>query len=274
MDEKLKRRMAGAGVLLIPAFVLVSLLPTPSEVAMPEGVEVVTIPLYEAPIVTEAPPSAVAVPPSLVAPSVADGDGTATQDVEGSGDEDASAEMPIDTPQETPIDAVAEAAPADRALAPTAAAPEPAPEPAPGNRPAVAAKPVAPAPARPAAAVPARPAPTAPEVAQPEAKKPAVMAPEVIKPPPMAAPAAEPARSASSGKVYVQVGGFASIANARQAQERLKALGQASLLSPVETAQGTLYRVRIGPFASREAAQPVLARAAANGFAGATMVAP
>ena len=286
MDEKLKRRLAGAGVLLIPAFVLVSLLPTPDEVATPEGVEVVTIPLYEERIDAAAPPSAVAVPPSLAAPSVADGDGTATQDVEGSGDEDASADMPLDAAD----DAAMAAVPEEIALAPAAPV-SPVPTPAatppdkaqPVTKPAAPAPAPAPAPAKPVVAVPAtptpaptvKPAPAPPDLASPEPKKSEVTPADASKPPPVAAakPAAPP-RPASSESVYVQVGGFADIGNARQAQDRLKAIGQASLLSPVETAQGTLYRVRIGPFASRDAAQPVLARATANGFAGAKIVAP
>jgi DedD protein len=72
----------------------------------------------------------------------------------------------------------------------------------------------------------------------------------------------------------VQVGGFAEIANAHQAQDRLKAAGQASIIAPAETARGTLYRVRAGPYASREAAAAARVALVAAGFGEPAVVGP
>src|SRR3546814_13971030 len=47
MNDKLKRRLAGAALLLVAAFVVVSLLPTPEQAAHQAGVEVVTLPLHD-----------------------------------------------------------------------------------------------------------------------------------------------------------------------------------------------------------------------------------
>lgn len=326
MDEKLKRRLAGAGVLLAVAFVLVSLLPTPGKVDVPPPEEVVTIPLYEERTETPLPPSSATLPSSLASPTVADGDGTATQDVDGAGDDDAPGDASVD---EIPHDIAAAAQdhatasapppkpvakPDSKPVPPTAAKPEanalpskpvetkPPVDAKPEVKPAPAVTAAAPvAPASPAAKAPAaatNPAPGAAAVPPPAAVKPAAkpelspVAPAVAvarpaeksaeTPPPAAAkpapgatapltpkPAAPPPPRAETW--FVQVGGFADIANARQAQDRLKAAGQASILSPIDTANGTLYRVRIGPFASREAAAPALARATSAGFAAAKL---
>src|SRR3546814_13465897 len=60
---------------------------------------------------------------------------------------------------------------------------------------------------------------------------------------------------AGSQKWFVQVGGFADIANARRVQAGLQGLGQPNVLAPIDTAKGTIYRVRAGPYATQAAAK-------------------
>lgn len=149
-----------------------------------------------------------------------------------------------------------------------------APAPAPVSTPAVAASasqataapstrvvrteplPSEPAPARPAAAAAATPK-TAP------APKPAASTP--------AAPAASAPAAASVG-FAVQMGAFASAAEANAMRDRLRAGGFSAIVQPVRTDKGTLNRVRVGPVSSRAEAEQLKARLA-GGF-GAGMVVP
>jgi DedD protein len=72
----------------------------------------------------------------------------------------------------------------------------------------------------------------------------------------------------------IQVGSFADIANAHLAQDKLKSKGFASILAPAETAKGTLYRVRAGPFKSKDAAVAAKPTVVGLGFAQANLVEP
>lgn len=254
MNDKLKQRLAGAAVLLAATFVVVSLLPTPEQAAHSDGVEVVTIPLHD--VVSAPPPSANAVlPPTLAAPAASDGDdegashadeGAYDTEEAGSGGDDDGAAAPPDARKpvrlalEPALKADSSNAPADTAAASVTAKPSEAPKPATAeSKPAV---------------------PSAP------AQKPAV-------PDKSAAPHATPA-SPSSQRWYVQVGGFADIDNARKVLANLKSAGQPSLLAPVETGKGTIYRVRGGPYASEATAQQALDRIKALGYSGARIVNP
>src|SRR3546814_15728220 len=67
MNDKLKRRLAGAALLLVAAFVVVSLLPTPEQAAHQAGVEVVTIPLHDVISPTPQPTATKAFHPTLPA---------------------------------------------------------------------------------------------------------------------------------------------------------------------------------------------------------------
>ena len=86
----------------------------------------------------------------------------------------------------------------------------------------------------------------------PVAPKPAIAAPTPA-PTPTAAPApvivAEKPVARSTGKYVVQVGAFAIEANAKSLQSRLTQLGQRSYVD-----HDSLFRVRIGPFATRDEA--------------------
>ena len=73
------------------------------------------------------------------------------------------------------------------------------------------------------------------------------------------APAPMPARKARG--FFVQVGAFSVEANARALQERLTRIGQTAQVDREE-----LYRVRLGPFATREQAAAARAALEANGM--------
>jgi DedD protein len=84
-------------------------------------------------------------------------------------------------------------------------------------------------------------------------------------------PAADaPAASASSkgGKFAVQAAAPASEKAAREMAERLKKGGFATYTEKVETKEGTRYRVRVGPYATRDDAEKARARLKSQGIAG------
>jgi DedD protein len=79
-------------------------------------------------------------------------------------------------------------------------------------------------------------------------------------PPPQAPaePSASPA--VASGAVVIQVFSSPEQAKAEQIRGRLSRAGHSAYMSPIEVAGRTMYRVRIGPFPSREDASPVAER--------------
>ncbi len=96
-------------------------------------------------------------------------------------------------------------------------------------------------------------APVAPSAAPPT---PAAAAP--TRPTP--APAAASPAAVAPGSVVVQVLATGDRLKAEGLVKRLEAAGYAAFLSPAGSGAATTYRVRIGPFANREAALPVQAR--------------
>jgi rare lipoprotein A len=67
----------------------------------------------------------------------------------------------------------------------------------------------------------------------------------------------------------LQLGSFADIDNARKVREQVgKAVGQRSEINviPFETRNGTYYRVRVGTFSDRSAAEDEARRLAGQGF--------
>ena len=124
---------------------------------------------------------------------------------------------------------------AEPAAEPAAAPGEP---PRPAEPPATAARPPSPPPAK----------ATQPPSAQPMAPSP---------PPPAAAPAGE--------RFAVQVAALSSAAAAKELVARLKKGGFNAYVEAVSTADGTLHRVRVGPFASREEAQRAAEKVKAGG---------
>ncbi|MBI5461149.1 MAG: SPOR domain-containing protein [Gammaproteobacteria bacterium] len=160
--------------------------------------------------------------------------------------------------QATPADAAAPGTDATAPTAPGAAAPQPTP--APTAAPTASAAPAAGVPEEPVTApqpvvpVPAAPAPT-PAAAPAPAPTPA----PVAKAAPVAKPAPAPAQvktGALSGWV-VQLVASASKPKALALQEKLRALGYTAFVEETKTAQGVLFRVRVGPELERANAENV-----------------
>jgi rare lipoprotein A len=91
-----------------------------------------------------------------------------------------------------------------------------------------------------------------------------------------AAPAQEPATdtpsaTASASRYFVQVATFADSGNAQALYNELAPLGRAAIVAP-EGGERTLYRVRIGPIATREEASGILQDLIARGLKGAQIV--
>jgi rare lipoprotein A len=96
-----------------------------------------------------------------------------------------------------------------------------------------------------------------------------------IPPPPVpTSPAPAPASTSGSGTVFLQAGSFGEQANARRLMERLEAahLGRIEL-QKAQVAGRTVWRVRIGPFPTRDAAQTAAERARELGFGPPSIVA-
>ena len=107
------------------------------------------------------------------------------------------------------------------------------------------------------------PEPVTPPAPVPVKGKPAVKPlpkPTAAVTPPKPAPAPKPAAVAAAGKYAVQVGAFASRANAQAAASKIGAS-----VSPA----GKLWRVRMGPFATEADGKAALAQAKAAGYSDA-----
>jgi rare lipoprotein A len=107
--------------------------------------------------------------------------------------------------------------------------------------------------------------PIAPVIAPTPVPQPAVR----NTPPPAPAPQPRPVAPSTAGKFVVQVGAFAQEPNAKELQGRLTKIGQQSYIDR----SATLYRVRIGPFATREQAIAARAKLEAAGIS-AIVIAP
>lgn len=156
------------------------------------------------------------------------------------------------TPAATPSPAAAAApkpAPTAKPAAAPALAPAPHPAATPAAKPAPAPKPVAAAPVpHPVATPAAKPAP---------APKPAAAPVSQATPRPTATPAGH---TAAQGSLVVQVAAFSIQASANTVASKLG--GQASTA-------GRLWRVRLGPFATRAEAEAALAKAKGAGYSDA-----
>lgn len=257
MDEKLKKRLAGAGVVLLLGFALVSLLPGPGEKTPPD-IQQVTIPLQaeaEAPVAI--PPSDQTTPPTLqAAPEPAEAAlSPAEMEAAAGGDVDAPPEPAGKVPDQHKPEAPP-AAPAPPAGRPVPAKTVASSKPATAEGPAPAAKAPVDKPSADSKSSAEKPA---------VANKPALApAPPVLK-----APAAP-----TGGNWFVQLGGYADIDNARQVQKQVQGRNLGCIIAPVDTNKGTIYRVRAGPFKDREQAQAAQTRLSAAGYAAAALVAP
>lgn len=129
-----------------------------------------------------------------------------------------------------------------------------------------------PEPAKPAAKPdPSRPEPTKVAAKPEDARKSTEARPESAKAGDKSAAeksADKPPAAAKGGKFAVQVAAPASEAAARELQDKLKKQGYAAFLEKVETKEGARWRVRAGPYATREDAEAARARLKGAGMAG------
>lgn len=101
--------------------------------------------------------------------------------------------------------------------------------------------------------LPPTPEPSAPEAELPEAQPAPAPAPAPI-PAPARKPETRPAHVASADAYVVQLGAFSNAANARALQKKLQENKFKAYTELVKSAGGNRTRVRVGPYASREAA--------------------
>lgn len=110
----------------------------------------------------------------------------------------------------------------------------------------------------PPATAPAPPAETPPTLPQPAA-------PTTTEP--VAPPQSSLAPPSASERWFWQVGAFGSEQEANRVRAELALMGVTSQVEPVRMDNGrTLYRVRVGPYASQQAAQTVRKRLQAAGY--------
>ncbi|HET6395756.1 MAG TPA: SPOR domain-containing protein, partial [Pseudoxanthomonas sp.] len=89
---------------------------------------------------------------------------------------------------------------------------------------------------------------------------------------PRQAATSAPAAPAAPGVGFaVQLGAFASAAEANALRDRLRGAGYSAIVQPVRTDRGTLNRVRVGPVSSRAEAEQLKARLAGS-FGGGMVV--
>jgi len=272
MNPVLIRRLLGAGVLLMLLFVLSLLLPAPSDPKPAEpGMRRIEVAVDDAaPIELPTKSAAAADNPSNPPPRRPDVATAHAADERLSRSESATVggvRLPADPPPDadgagaTEDDDDAAASPdADVALAEQ----ENRPAPRPAAEPAPKPKLQAPLPTIPRPPAPAAPAPK--PAAKPVEKKPAASAPapklgSTVAP---AAPGAGPAAGTAAPRWAVQAGSYADVGNARQVEAQLKSLGLAGSISLTETGGSVRYRVRSGPYASREAAEAARQRMQQN----------
>jgi DedD protein len=142
-------------------------------------------------------------------------------------------------------DTVPKAAPGPAKDAPPKPAAAPAEAPKPAEAPVAAAPSVAPTPA-PASPPPAAAAPVPAKAAEP-------------------APGAEPAKA---GTFSVQLAAFIDDKGANALAGKLKKSGYPSYVEPYTTSRGTLWRVRVGPYPSRDAAEAARTKLKGDGQNG------
>ncbi len=111
--------------------------------------------------------------------------------------------------------------------------------------------------------------PAKPEAAKPEAAK---SPPKPVEAPKAAAVAPKPEPVPKSAAQFaVQVGAFANAGSARAQADKARKAGVRVYTESVKTAQGERTRVRVGPFASREAAEQARARLKSIGIESAVV---
>lgn len=124
--------------------------------------------------------------------------------------------------------------------------------------------------AEPKVEAPKPPPPEPPRAEAPKEEPAKTEAPkeEPRKSEPASAPKVEPAREAASGEYSVQVFAFSDDKGANSLVNKLKGKGFPAYSEPVNTSRGTLWRVRVGPFPSRDSASAVREKLKGEGYNG------
>ncbi len=269
----MKRRLVGVLVIVVVVFLISLMLPHPGTVRTDENNQRVTLdlsgkepevvhmtPTPVPPVIAAAPSAAVAKPDQDNAPAKVEEPPVVSSSLPP---ESMTDDEPPPPPKSKPAD-VAPAKPKSETVVAAATPEKPAPA-KPESKPKPAQKPEDSPKQKPAVATADKAAEkTPPKVV---AKTPA--APAKAMPVPAAKPAATPG---AKTHWFVQVGAFTEVANAHQVLDKLGANGLKGLISPLDSAKGTRYRARIGPFATRDQAKQAQDRAAKLGYAGSSLV--
>lgn len=126
----------------------------------------------------------------------------------------------------------------------------------------------------PSSAVPAKAEPPKAEPAKADPAKVASAPPAKAEPakaaPAAASPKSEPAKAAPAAKDahVVQLGAFTDDKGANALAGRLVRAGYPAYVEPLETSRGAIWRVRVGPYPSRDAATQARDRLKLDGHAG------
>jgi DedD protein len=268
LKRKARRRLVGAVVLALAAAVFVPMLLESEQKPLGDDVSVHIPPVDDGKFVNRlnapgaAPATARPAAPATPAPP------PATPDSASSG----AATKPADTPQESPQGATT---------------PPPAPDNTSGAASPTTAATATAAPAKTASATPSGSVPTnrpaksltdaehrvlgaggSARTAAPstvamanDAKKTSAATPADI--------AAKPAAGGASASAYVvQLAAFSDDKGANALSNRLKKAGYAAYTEPVTTSHGTLWRVRVGPFGTRDDANATRDRLKHEGYSG------
>ena len=76
----------------------------------------------------------------------------------------------------------------------------------------------------------------------------------------------EATKAPAAGKIYLQIAALGSEPAARDLAARLKKAGHTAMVERVDTKDGARWRVRVGPFASREEADQARTKLRSSGF--------
>lgn len=235
MDQGLKERLIGAAVLVAIAVVVVPWVLDGDGERAGEPVPSLALPVPEQPLPVQRQTLNLDTDAAPMPPVPADRAAAAAADVGGA----ANAANASNAPSERPSQA-AETAAREPAAQPEAAAPR-------GER-----RDAAPEPARQAAATPQ---PSSGEA--PATRRDAAATPPATNRTAAAAPA---------GAFQVQLGSFSEEENARRLVQRVATFGYKAAVSTTKSNGRTMYRVRVGPHATREEASAVASSLSAHGF--------
>jgi DedD protein len=261
LRRKARRRLIGAVVLALAAAVLVPMLLESDPKPLGEDVSVKIPPVDDSKFVSrlgdkgKAPDKAADAKPAAEAPKV----------------EPLAPTSPPVAPSSAAKEAAAVPPPPSRSLAQAeqrVISPGARPLPAEAAAPAGPKLPVAESAkaAEPAKASESARSADAPQVAEPAKSAESSRPPETTRATD-APKAAEPAKAAS-GAYSVQLAAFTDDKGANALAAKLKKAGHPSYIEPYETSRGRVWRVRVGPYPSREAADAARAKLRTEGHSG------